>query len=267
MGRQTTVKNGNTIRFGSGKVEVGETENDLRDLGAMRDVQFEETWESVRVTSDNAGVIDAGIREHRAAIAGGLMEVDLENLHVIRGGLDKYEEETGDTEEDVEQKIESDYWSFDTFIPIEDQVSKKNINIKSVEGNDTSYTEGNDEDYIVTEDGKGNKGIIVFDTETTDSEHKLTITYDYDPVKAKILKSGGRITLDERVARITNYDEDGKAFEITVFAATSEEGINIELQGDEEEDPAVLPIRLEGTPDGNRDKGEQLFKIRDEQGV
>jgi len=265
--KQTKVQEANTIRFGSGKVEVGQDESSLVNLGAMRDVQFDETWEKVQVRSDNAGIVQAGIRDHRAAIAGSLMEINAENLHIIRGGLDNFETETGDTITGEEQKVNSGQWSFNELILIPDQARKTNISITAVEGNGAAYTEGPGEDYVVAEDNQGNKGVIIFDTATTDEDHDLTITYDYDPIEAKILTSGGRINLDERVARITNYDEDGKAFEITIFKATPEEGLTIELQGDHEEDPAVVPIRMTGTIDDNRDKGEQLFKIRDEQGA
>ncbi len=87
----TTVQNSNAIRFGSAKFEVGETEENLVDLGAMRGVVFEETWDEVRVNSDNAGVIRVGVNNHMAALAGDLMEINLETLALIRGGIDKVE--------------------------------------------------------------------------------------------------------------------------------------------------------------------------------
>jgi len=87
----TTVQNSNTIRFGSAKFEVGETEEDLIDLGAMNSIVFEETWDQVQVTSDNAGVIKVGINNHQASIEGDLMEINLEKLQKLRGGIDKLE--------------------------------------------------------------------------------------------------------------------------------------------------------------------------------
>lgn len=91
----TTVQQSNTIRFGSAKFEVGETENDLVDLGAMRGVEFEETWDEMRVMSDNAGVIVVGMQNQQAILRGDLMEINLKNLALLRGGIDKIEEIQG----------------------------------------------------------------------------------------------------------------------------------------------------------------------------
>src|SRR5690606_5626614 len=83
----TTVQQRNTIRFGSAKFEVGEDIDSLVDLGAMRGVEFEETWDEIQVNSDNAGVIMAGTQNHEAIIRGDLMEINLRNLALLRGGI------------------------------------------------------------------------------------------------------------------------------------------------------------------------------------
>src|SRR5690625_647503 len=88
----TKVQQGNTIRFGSAKFEVGEDVDSLVDLGAMRGIEFEETWDELRVESDNAGTIVVGMSNHQATIRGDLMEINLQNLAILRGGIDKIEE-------------------------------------------------------------------------------------------------------------------------------------------------------------------------------
>jgi hypothetical protein len=183
----TKVQNGNSIRFGSAKFEVGETEEDMIDLGAMRGITFEETWEELQVMSDNAGVIHAGITGHVAAIAGELMEIDLESLAVIRGGIDTLEQVPADSEEGTKEAIR--------------------------------------------------------------------------------LLSGGITSFQPRVARITNYNERNEKFSITIFKANAAEGLNITFPEADGEDPAMTPINMSGTPDVERDPGQQLFEIYDEQGV
>ena len=264
--KQTTVQEGRAIRFGSGKVEVGETLGSLVDLGAMRDVMFEETWDIVRVLSDNAGEISVGVRNHRAAIQGNLMEISLDNLHLIRGGIDNYDTEAGTIVEGAEQVITAGNWALGKFILIEYQNhDKSEITINSVEGNSTLYVA--DTDYTLVQDSAGNWGIIVLDTETTDITHHLTIDYDYTPAAKKVFKSGGKISIEPRVVRITNKNEEGKEFRITVFAAENENGISLDLPGDEEEDPAMVEVRMSGSCDEGRDPGEQLFMIEDFQTV
>ena len=181
----TTVQNGNSIRFGSAKFEVGESVDTLVDLGAMNGVSFEESWDQQQVVSDNAGVINVGITNHTAAVEGDLLEIDLEKLALIRGGIDKVER------------------------------------IPKSEG-----------------------------------------------VKEAIkLLSGGISTFEPRVVRITNFDDRNRRFQITIFKSTVENGISIEFPEADAEDPASTPVRMVGSLDGDREVGEQLFEILDEQGV
>lgn len=183
----TTVQNANSIRFGSAKFEVGEDVDNLKDLGAMRGIVFEESWDEVRVTSDNAGVIRVGINNHMASIEGDLMEINLETLAMIRGGIDKFEEIPADPEENQRAAVR--------------------------------------------------------------------------------LLSGGFSTFQPRVARITNYDDQGREFRITIYNSSPESGLNITFPEADSEDPAMTPIRMTGSPDPNRPVGEQLFEIYDEQGA
>lgn len=187
----TTVQKASSIRFGSAKFEVGEDLESMVDLGAMRGIEFEESWSEIQVKSDNAGIIIAGINEHQTSLKGDLMEINLTNLALIRGGIDKIE------------KIAA--------VPGGDGVTAKKAAIK--------------------------------------------------------LLSGGISTFTPRVARVTNYDDAGKAFAITVFKATSASGITISFPESDSEDPAMTPIELTGTPDTSRAIGEQLFEILDEQSV
>ncbi|MFS0820758.1 hypothetical protein [Bacillus sp. 1P02SD] len=113
----TTVQQRNTIRFGSAKFEVGETEETLVDLGAMRGISFEESWDEMQVKSDNAGVIVAGITNHQAKIAGDLMEINLKNLSILRGGIDKYEEVAADAESGKKAAVKLLSGGVSTFSP------------------------------------------------------------------------------------------------------------------------------------------------------
>lgn len=266
MGKQTTVQEATSIRFGSGKIEAGEAVESLLDIGAMRNIQFEETWDKVRVMSDNAGEVDVGIRNHRAAIQGDMMEINTTNLNMLRGGIDNYSTVAGSLVSGATQSIPAGSWALNQFIKIANQNHDLGeISINSVVGNSTAYTA--DTDYVLVQDVHGHWGIIVLDTVTTDVAHNLVIDYDYTPASAKKLTSGGKVSISPRIIRVTNYNEEGKKFQITIYKARVEEGINIELQPDEGEDPATNTIRLQGGVDRTRDAGDQLFEILDEQAV
>lgn len=102
----TSVQQRSSIRFGSAKFEVGETEETMIDLGALNGVEFEESWDEISVMSDNAGKILAGINNHEASIKGDLMEINLTTLAMLRGGIDTLVEVPADEEEGKKAAIE-----------------------------------------------------------------------------------------------------------------------------------------------------------------
>jgi hypothetical protein len=176
---QTTVKQSQKIVFGSGKFEISEDGISWTDLGAMRGIVFTETWDKVTVMSDNAGEIKSFIKNHKASLAGNLMEIDFANLNVIRGGIDNY---------------------------------------------------------------------------------------DSTPGVSETLKSGGKTTIEAIQAKVTNENEAGEQFRITVFKSTNNKGIELSFQPDDADDPNLVAIELQGSIDVDRTIGEQLFEIYNEQG-
>lgn len=266
--QQTTVQNGNAIRFGSGKVEVGDDINSLVDLGAMKGVKFEETWDEIEVESDNAGTVTLGTSNHKASIAGDLMEIELANLAEVRGGIDKYETIPGVLVPNATQTVKAGDWSYDDFIKIENQNGDGTaITVNSVTGaTDGALIAG--DDYILGKNEKGEYGIFIQDGTTLTAENQdLVVDYDYTPNKAVKLSSGGKTTINPKVVRITNVNELGKKFQITIFKARNSQGISIELKSDESGEVATTPLNLTGELDANRDPGAQLFEIYDEQSV
>ena len=270
MGRQTEVVKPDAIRFGSGKFEVySDSLADWVNLGAMRDVAFEESWERVSINSDNAGVIRVRIKNHVAALKGSLMEIDLGNLELIRGGMDLYSNVPGAPVAGSTQELES--FAYNTFIEIENQNGDGSaVTINSVlhepgEMGEVEYVENTD--YIAFTDRAGNSGIIILNTGTTDLAHNPVINYDYTPNAARKLSSGGYTTIEPRAIRVTNLDEDDKMFRITVYKADNAEGIALTFPPDDGDDPMMVPITLEGTRDTTRVAGDQLFEIYDEQNV
>ncbi len=266
--KQTKVAKANAIRFGSGKFEVS---NDdwvtPKDLGAMRNIIFEETWDELIVKSDNAGDVVVGKRNQKAALVGDLMEIDLEKMNILRGGIDKYTTPEGTPVTDHKQTVLSSAWTYNKFIPLTFQNGRGTlIEVKTV----TASVHGVlvvevDYDNVLVD---GISGITITVTEDLPALTEfIEIVYDYTPSAHKLLKSGGLFTMTAIQARITNLNEAGDKFIITLFKANSASGITIALQPDEGEDAAVCPIRIDGTRNLDLDPGEQLFKIEDYQNV
>lgn len=266
MSYQTTVQDSKTIRVGGGKFEVGDDVGSLVNLGAMNGITFTESWERDKFSINNVAPWYGPLKNHEAGLAGDLVEINLEKLSNLRGGIDNYSTVAGTLVSGATQTVTSGSWNFNDFIKIENQNGDGSaITVNSVTGGTDGLLTAND-DYYVGKNENGEYGIFVLDgiTATTESQD-LTINYDYTPAVAKVLKSGGKTTISPKVVRVTNTDENGKIFRITVFKASVNEGITIELQSDDSGDFAVTPINLVGVIDDTRTAGEQLFELWDEQ--
>lgn len=264
---QTSVQTTSAIRFGSGILEVGANVGALVNLGAMKGIKFTEEFDKISVMSDNAGEIYAGIRNHKATVEGDLMELNLTNLNSLRGGIDTYATVAAAEVAGYSQAVASGGWSYNKFIEFTHQMGTlAKITPTSV----TAGTNGAlvlNTDYMIVQDAGTSKwGIIVIDSNTVTTEAQtITIVYTYTPAASKSLTSGGKLTISPKVVRITNTDANGKIFRITVYKATNAQGIELELQPDDSEDPNTIPIKLEGVLDVSRTAGDQLFEIYDTQ--
>jgi len=265
---QTTVQRSGAIKLGSAKVEVGDDVGSLQNLGAMRGITLSESWDKVEVESDNAGTIKEYIKNQRVAITASLIEIDLEMLNEIRGGIDTYDTVDGTLVEDHNQVVNSGDWGYNDFIIFDHQNGDNSqITPESVTGSVDGALVA-DTDYYVGMNERGESGIFIIDSATVTTESQnITIVYDYTPVTSKILSSGGKKTINPKVVRLTNTDENGKNLQITVYYAFVEEGITLEFPSDEAEDVMVAPINLVGKVDVDRTAGDQLYEIIDEQSI
>lgn len=257
---QTTVQDSNSIRFGSGVLEVGDTVGTLVNLGAMRGIEFEESWEVTKIMSDNAGEILRRIKDHVASVSGELMEINLTNLALLRGGLDTYAPVAA---EEVTVTAES--------ITLYDTEAVRLAN-KQGDGTECSTIVvaggyARNTDYVVAVDPAGYTTIARIAAGGISDGATVSVGYKYTPNASKTLSTGGLSTIAPKVVRITNYDEAGKKFEITVYKASNDQGIKLTLPEDDSDDPALVPIKLVGSLDTTRTAGDQLFVIVDEQGA
>jgi hypothetical protein len=262
---QTSVQNSNTIRFGSGKVEVGPDIDNLVNLGAMRDVKFTDEFDVVEIETDNTAPITVGVKNHTATIEGDMIEIDLANLNVIRGGIDTLTDVAG-TPVSVTDEAHT---LNDTDSVRLDHKNGDGSEVSTIVVTDASSNAAvRNTDYVIAVDSEGYTTIArVSGSTVIDDGEGILVSYDYTPNTAKKLTSGGKVTISDRVARITNVDENGKIFRITVYKAKSQQGLELEFAGDDEDDVATYSLALKGVLDSSRTAGDQLFEIYDEQGV
>lgn len=264
---QTSAQKTNSIRFGSAKIEVGETVEDLVDIGLATSVEFTEEYEPITLKPDNGPEIVVGIKEHTATVKFEMWELDLKNLALIRGGIDSYVPvngalSTATAEEHVLTGVEG-----------------VRLNFKNGDGTLVNITEATDAestptpavqntDYIAYLDSAGYTCIARVSTSSVlADEGTIKVTYEYTPAESIKLSTGGLNTVNPRVVRLTNKNSLGKIFQITVYAAKNQGGIELQLPADDADEPLKPTIELRGIVDPTRVAGDQLFEIYDEQGV
>lgn len=261
---QTTVQHPETIRFGSGRLEIGKSLDSLVDVGALTGVHFtHDLGDKVTITSDNAGVVLERAGTQTAKVEANLMEINLDTLAVYMGGVSKLETVAGSqkTVTNEEHTLKGT-----TFIRLDHRNGDGNaVTIDSVKKKGgTAAVE--DTDYIVAIDSDGYTCIARKSGSSVIADGSVVqVSYKYTPAAYKRLGFGGLQQLDAAVARITNFDSLGREFSITVYKATADSGIEIDFQADDADETDVVPITLVGTEDTSRAVGDQLFVIEDHQ--
>lgn len=261
---QTTVQHPETIRFGSGRLEIGKSLDSLVDVGALTGVHFtHDLGEKVTIASDNAGVILERAGTQTAQVKANLMEINLDTLAVYMGGVSKLETVAGS-----QQTVTNEEHTLKgtTFIRLDHRMGEGNaVTIDSVKKKGGSAAV-EDTDYVVALDSDGYTCIARKSGSSVITDGSVVlVSYKYTPAAYKRLSFGGLQQLDAAVARITNFDSLGREFSITVYKATADSGIEIEFQADDADETDVVPITLVGTEDTSRAVGDQLFVIEDHQ--
>ncbi len=260
---QSAVQNINAIKFGSAKIEVGETVGTLVNLGVATGIEFEETFTPIILRPDNAPEIQVGVREHYATVRFELWEIVLSNLNLIRGGIDTYSTTAATP---VSVTDEAHTLNGTDFVRL-DYKSGDGSEVTSITVTDASSNAAvRNTDYVIAVDPDGWTCIarIAASSVITDGEGVL-VDYTYTPLASNTLTSGGKNTINPRVVRLTNTNAAGKVFRVTVYAAKNQNGITLTLPADDSEDVVQPQIELRGVVDTSRTAGDQLFEIYNEQ--
>ena len=262
---QTQVQKTGAIKSGSCKMEVGATIATLENIGAARGVSLTESFDKVEVESDNAGVVKRYIKNQRVVITAQQLEVDMEYLNNIRGGIDLYSLVAGSATPVTDE-------SLTLTGTLMYRLANKNgdnseVTAIVVTNSTGTITYVRNTDFVVGVDSAGFTVIGRIDAGAITSGQSVLADYSYTPNVSKKLTSGGKHTITARVVRLTNTDENGKTLTITVYYATIEEGITFAFPADEAEDVLVSPVNMVGRIDVSKTVGDQLYEILDEQSV
>jgi len=265
-----TTANTKVFVFGSGKFEVGPNVGALDDLGSLREAVFTETWDNVEIETDNAGIPIQKIKNQRATLKAGLLELELDKFFAVRGGIDKSDPVAGVIVDDYMQIVATGNWAYNVFIECVHQNS--DLSILQIDATGAATVTGSVDglltdqlDYDMVKDaGSGKWGVIVKDSvAVTTLVQELTISYDYTPAAARVFSSGGLYTITPQVARLTHTDEAGKILRLTIFKASIGGGFEFAFPPDNSDNVVVVPFEMVGVLDTTLVKGYQLYEIHD----
>jgi hypothetical protein len=95
----------------------------------------------------------------------------------------------------------------------------------------------------------------------------FTLSYDYTPAASKTIKMGEDSA--SFTSKIVEFSKtiDSKTFRARLWSAVNKEGLTLAFPDSAGDDPASIPITLEGGLDTSKTEGEQLIEIYDEIGV
>jgi hypothetical protein len=268
MPYQQPVVSVKTIRAGSVKVEVGDTIGSLVSLGTGNAAKWSEKKTTQDLISDNGGWIKTFLKEQTCEVEFTMLEIDLNILQQARGGIDEYSTIAGTLITGYSQSIASGAWSYNKFIKFSNQNGAGTIITPTSVTGSTNGLLVADTDYYIGQNTAGEYGIYIIDSATVTTESQIiTIIYNYTPNAAVVMTSGGNVTVNSKIVRLTNTDENGKIFRITIYKAINSEGLSIDFPTDDEGKAWENTIKFTGYKDAVRTIGDQLFEIYDEQSV
>jgi hypothetical protein len=280
---QTTVSG--KIFFPDGaKVQVKESgASSYTDIGALNSaVTTTIEYTENQVTTANAGKTEKQLREMVANGSFTLINLDLENINRLGGGLFERVEQTGTLVADADitdQTIDG----FTDFQPIhlEPVETSSGDTLKfstfptltSVSG-DTSGALAEGDDYFIIVDSNSPSGYsIYFDssgTATVGTSETITVDFgDITPVSRETLYAGSSTkVLNAYALKFTHTDSNGKIREVELFSVdTNSGGFQFNFKGANEDGVEEMPIAFTGRLDTSLTDGRQLIKIVQDSGA
>lgn len=241
---QTQVQKENALRFGSMKVEIGNTLGTLVDIGVLRDVSFEGKAEITALQFDNAIERKMIKDADKFALNATLCEINFTNLSIMSGGMIDVTTVAGVLVSGAEFTFAETEWEFDKVIELSGQNDDGSApTINSVTGS----VDGVTTDYKLVKLPNGNWGMSMDSGGALLSiAQDVVIDYDYTPSASKNVTFKSKGLLADRYMRLTNTNQDGKVTVKTLRGVANIEPLNIDYAPDDENEVATTPISLEG---------------------
>ena len=255
---QTDIQKLNSIRFGSAKIEIGDSWGALTDIGAIRNLSLNSLAETAEILFDNTDSIKKGKNGKKFNATFDIAESDLDTIKEMNDGLFSVANTAGTLVSGASQVVAADSYAFNQFIKIENQNGDGGaITVNSV----TAGTDGllvADTDYYVGQNANGEYGIFILDSVTvTTVSQTQTIDYDYTPNASKTLTAVDSALKVEKVVRITNANSAGASYTVRLEQCSNVAQLSFPYPSGNDDEVQTVSVELEGV----------LVDIVDEQSV
>jgi len=250
-------------------VSIGDTVGGLTDVGVLKgDASLEITYDKLNVKGSKAESLISTTRNAKVVAAFELYQWDFDRIQEMLDGFATVTPVAATIVEDYDQVTVADAFDFNEFIECEFQNADGTVLQIDTSGHptvsgstDNALSYGTD--FLVVKNGQGKWGIIILDTvPVTTMDQVFTISYDYTPAASKTLKMGNASTnLVAKIVKMEYEDAAGTTVECFIWSATNEAGLKITFFDSSQEEPASLPVSMQGGLDTTRAAGDQLLQI------
>lgn len=242
---QTQIQKDAAIRMGSIVLEVGPTLGSLVNVGALRDISFNQKGESAAIKFDNAQEIKTFRNGSKFSLDATLAEINWSNIAIMNDGQVVVTPVAG-VSTPVVNEAKGTGWVQGTPFRLNNKNGANTV-VTGIVIKENGVTLVLNTDYRVYV-GNGTNGELGYTYIVPLSARTLAITADYAyvPSASKVVTFNENGKMVEKFIRITNTNEAGQTKVYVLSGVTNVAPIEIDFAGDEENEVATLPISLEG---------------------
>jgi hypothetical protein len=249
---QTSIQKEASIRFGSGKLEMGASFGALTNLGAVRNLQFNSLKEDVEIPFDNTNPLKKFIKGIDCSITVDIAEVDMTTFSLTDAGWAVVTATAGAIVAGATDTLGVNPFVANYEYDVLNQNSDLSVlTINSVTGGtDGALTA--DDDYHLVKNANNGHWCIVMNTVAgggtlSTLAQTITVDYDYTPAASKDVTFNDFGTKTLKVARITNTDSSGNTFVMDIENVTNTEPWVLPFVADDANDVSLMSLTLTGT--------------------
>jgi hypothetical protein len=259
---QTDVQKVDSIRFGSGVIEV-DAGAGFVNLGAM-DSAVLTVEKTVRQFIAANAKLPPKSSVTNVTFAFNMYELDMTFLNLVNSDTEL--SNIAGTPVSITTEALGTGWTVGNPIKLANKNGDNTVVTSIVIDADATPLVLNTDYAVYVGDGSNGELGYTYINPLTAQAGVLDADYDYTPNASKELAFGDQLRdVDLYKFRFTHTNDEGKIFRIDFFKAYNSEGLTIAFQGDEDEDPANTPVTITAFPDSSVvDRKENLFKITDE---